>query len=111
MHILNDIDTVGVIDPQYTELLAENKIRDEHLEDEYGRWLSELVNRYDVKEVIFKGYTPLGNRRYIPHTLENVSKEMREQGRNGATGLGVNYVPPMRRSRPSRRSGVRYSTT
>jgi len=38
---------------------------------------------------IFKGYTDMGNRRYAPHTLDNVVKEMRKEmrGADGSAGM------------------------
>ena len=51
---------------------------------------------------IFKGYTDMGNRRYAPHTLENVVKEMKGRVANsegyqfGTGGLRAEYAPRMR---------------
>lgn len=42
------------------------------------------------KEQIFQGYTPSGNRRYKSHTLENVTKEMKQNIRGGEN---FNYGP------------------
>ena len=41
----------------------------------------------NVEERLFKGYTPSGNRKYAPLTLENVVKEMK----GGANTEGWNY--------------------
>lgn len=89
--ILRDAETSGVVDAPYTALLADRKIKEDGLEQEYAKWVDSLIDRYAVEEVIFKGYTPSGNRKYVPNTLENASKEMREQGRAGATGFAVGF--------------------
>ena len=49
---------------------------------EYNDWLNNFDNSLpsmgvDIKETIFKGYTPSGNRKYSPANLENVVKEMK----------------------------------
>jgi len=89
--VLRDAATSGIVDAPYTALLAERKIKEDGLEQEYAKWVNSLIDRYAVEEVIFKGYTPSGNRKYVPNTLENASKEMREQGRAGATGFTVGF--------------------
>lgn len=86
-----DMEYSGMVDPQYTLLLAERKVKENGLEAAFAQWLDSLEDRYAIKEVIFKGYTPSGNRRYVPNTLENASKEMRLQGRAGATGLSIGF--------------------
>ena len=86
-----DMEYSGKVDPQYTLLLAERKVKENGLESAFAQWLDSLEDRYAIKEVIFKGYTPSGNRRYIPNTLENASKEMRLQGRAGAAGLSIGF--------------------
>ena len=89
--VLRDMEQSGVVDSAYTMLQAEQKVKSEGFEREFERWLDSLEDRYEIKEVIFKGFTPSGNRRYVPHTAENASKEMRSQGRAGATGFGVGF--------------------
>lgn len=89
--VLRDMEQSGVVDSAYTMLQAEQKVKTEGFEREFERWLDSLEDRYEIKEVIFKGFTPSGNRRYVPHTAENASKEMRSQGRAGATGFGVGF--------------------
>lgn len=51
--------------------------------DEY---VDKLVDGLALDERIFRGYTPMGNRRYVSHTLENVSRIMKSEGRAGAEG-------------------------
>lgn len=70
---------------------VEDYIKTNNLTDEFNTWLEGKEKEYGIKEVIFDGFTPSGNRRYVPNTLENVSKIMKKQGRNGATGAAVSF--------------------
>ena len=76
---------------QKTLNAASQIIKDTGLEEDFRNWVEGLNNRYQTKEVIFDGFTPTGKRRYIPNTLENVSKLMKKQGRQASTGLGVSF--------------------
>ncbi len=76
---------------QKTLNAASQIIKDAGLEEDFKNWVEGLNNRYQTKEVIFDGFTPTGKRRYIPNTLENVSKLMKKQGRQASTGLGVSF--------------------
>lgn len=69
----------------------EDYIKTNNMTDEFNTWLEGKEKEYGIKEVIFDGFTPSGNRRYVPNTLENVSKIMKKQGRNGATGISVSF--------------------
>lgn len=70
---------------------VEDYIKTNNLTDEFNTWLEGKEKEYGIKEVIFDGFTLSGNRRYVPNTLENVSKIMKKQGRNGATGISVSF--------------------
>lgn len=76
---------------QKTLNAASQIIKDTGLEEDFRNWVEDLNNRYQTKEVIFDGFTPTGKRRYIPNTLENVSKLMKKQGRQASTGLGISF--------------------
>lgn len=76
---------------QKTLNAASQIIKDAGLEEDFRNWVEGLNNRYQTKEVIFNGFTPTGKRRYIPNTLENVSKLMKKQGRQASIGLGVSF--------------------
>lgn len=80
---------------------VEDYIKTNNLTDEFNTWLEGKEKEYGVKEVIFDGFTPSGNRRYVPNTLENVSKLMKKQGRNGATGAAVSFQNFAARLMPS----------
>jgi hypothetical protein len=67
------------------DLIKKNK-------NEYEDWLqgfdeSLSANKINVKEKIFKGYTPSGNRKYAEANLENIVKEMK----GGASSEGWDY--------------------
>lgn len=52
------------------------------MKPEYDDWLNNFDSSLpsmgvDIKETIFKGYTPSGNRKYSPANLENLVKEMK----------------------------------
>jgi hypothetical protein len=60
--------------------------------NEYYSWLNNFESNLpnvgvNVQERLFKGYTPSGNRKYSPVTLENIVKEMK----GGASSEGWNY--------------------
>lgn len=80
---------------------VEDYIKTNNLTDEFNTWLEGKEKEYGIKEVIFDGFTPSGNRRYVPNTLENVSKLMKKQGRNGATGAAVSFQNFASRLMPS----------
>ncbi len=80
---------------------VEDYIKTNNLTDEFNTWLEGKEKEYGIKEVIFGGFTPSGNRRYVPNTLENVSKMMKKQGRNGATGTSVSFQNFAARLMPS----------
>jgi hypothetical protein len=60
--------------------------------NQYAEWLNNFESSLpslgvNVQERLFKGYTPSGNRKYVPVTLENIIKEMK----GGASSEGWNY--------------------
>ena len=89
--IVEDGRTAGTTDTRATLTAAQSAIAERGLQEEYDKWLDGLNDRYNINEVIFDGFTPSGNRRYVPNTLENVSRLMKKNGRNGATGLGTSF--------------------
>lgn len=90
--VMSDIRNSGGIDTYQTVRDVQEKIsQSAELSKEYDEWKENLTDKYGIKEVLFKGYTPSGNRVYLPHTLENVSRLMRQQGLAGATGWGGSF--------------------
>ena len=94
-HRMTGVDTDATLNE------VENYIKTNNLTDEFNTWLEGKEKEYGIKEVIFDGFTPSGNRRYVPNTLENVSKLMKKQGRNGATGAAVSFQNFAARLMPS----------
>lgn len=89
------------VDTNTTLNEVEDYIKTNNLTDEFNTWLEGKEKEYGIKEVIFDGFTPSGNRRYVPNILENVSKLMKKQGRNGATGAAVSFQNFAARLMPS----------
>lgn len=79
-----DVRHRGEVDADATIKASMDYIADNNLETEYDAWRNSLDERYGIKEYIFDGYTNSGTPRYLPHTIENASKWMKKQGRQGA---------------------------
>lgn len=94
-HRMTGVDTNATLNE------VEDYIKTNNLTDEFNTWLEGKEKEYGIKEVIFDGFTPSGNRRYVPNTLENVSKIMKKQGRNSATGSAVSFQNFAARLMPS----------
>ena len=89
--VWRDKNTQGRVSIEKTFDAANKKIKEDGLEHDYKKWTDGLNERYHTKEVIFDGFTPSGMRRYVPNTLENVSKLMKKQGRNASNGIGSSF--------------------
>lgn len=97
-----DVREKGTVNVDATIMAAREQIKANNFETDYEAWLNGLEERYGIEEYIFDGYTNSGNRRYLPHTVENASKWMKKQGREGAVAtfpsFGVfiaNAIPKM----------------
>ena len=87
-----DLRRKGSVDADGTVLDAINQVREsDKLSKEYNKWRNELEERYGIKEVLFSGYAPDGSRTYLPHTLENVSNQMKKAGLAAATGWNGSF--------------------
>lgn len=90
--VKTDIRQAGSVDTYHTLQDALDKIDgSEALGRQYAEWRESLAGKYGIKEVLFKGYTPDGTSIYLPHTLENVSGLMKQQGLAAATGWGGSF--------------------
>lgn len=89
--VKDDLEKSGKTDRYATMENARKYVEENNLKSEFDKWLERLNERYDITEVIFDGFTPSGYRRYVPNTLENVSKIMKRSGRAGATGIGISF--------------------
>lgn len=85
------------IDISSSAYAASKYIDDNGLQEEYADFINSFYNSLNISEKIFKGYSPTGYRKYIPHTLENVLKEMRKDGIRGGekTSHGAGSVRAM----------------
>lgn len=86
-NIVSDIRHAGEVNTAATTNRALDYIKDNNLSAEYEQWKESLNNRYGIKEYLFDGFTPSGNPRWLPNTVENASKLMNKQGLAGATGM------------------------
>lgn len=85
-----------------TDNEADYRIAKEGLSEEYEEWKNNLFTDGDVEEKLFAGYTPSGNRRYVPNTLENASKLMNRYSGSNAydqTGFGASRAMLLKKMR------------
>jgi hypothetical protein len=69
---------------RYSTLAAmEKQIADAGMESAYQQWVQTELQALTKSERIFQGFTNSGNRKYIPHTLENVVKLLKKELRGG----------------------------
>ena len=73
-----------------SKVKASNYVNKNGLYDDYIRWQENKLDEFGTKNRIFRGYNNDGTRKYVPETLENVSKAMREDS-NGQTN-GSEYT-------------------
>lgn len=85
--ILRDAETSGKVDENATMKAAQQYIQDKGMKEDFDSWKEKLNDRYNVEEVIFAGYKPDGNRKYLPNTVENAVKVMKHDGKNASVGL------------------------
>ena len=69
-----------------SKVKASNYVNMNGLYDDYIRWQENKLDEFGTKNRIFRGYTKDGSRKYVPETLENVSKVMREEADGQTNG-------------------------
>lgn len=69
-----------------SKVKASNYVNKNGLYDDYIRWQEKKLDEFGTKNRIFRGYKPDGTRKYVPETLENVSKAMREEADGQTNG-------------------------
>ncbi len=79
-----DNNNKGKVDVDSTIRTAQEYIEQNNLQEDFDTWKNDIQERYGVGEYIFNGYTNSGDRKWLPHTLENASKWMKQQGREGS---------------------------
>ena len=84
--ILRDAETSGKVDENATMKAAQQYIQDNGMTEDFDSWKEKLNDRYNVEEVIFAGYKADGNRKYLPNTVENAVKVMKQDGKNASVG-------------------------
>ena len=84
--ILRDAETSGKVDENATMKAAQQYIQDKGMKEDFDSWKEKLNDRYQVEEVIFAGYKDDGNRKYLPNTIENAVKVMKQDGKNATVG-------------------------
>ena len=67
---------------------ASYQVAKEGLAEEYEKWKESLLTDDEVEEKLFAGYTPSGNRRYLPNTVENASRLMNKNADQNAYDQG-----------------------
>lgn len=69
-----------------SKVKASNYVNKNGLYDDYIRWQENKLDEFGTKNRILRGYTRDGSRKYVPETLENVSKAMREEADGQTNG-------------------------
>ena len=69
-----------------SKVKASNYVNKNGLYDDYIRWQENKLDEFGTKNRIFRGYKNDGSRKYVPETLENVSKAMREDADGQTNG-------------------------
>lgn len=67
---------------------ASYRVAKENLAEEYEQWKENLLNDEDIEEKLFAGWTPDGNRRYVPNTVKNASRLMNKEAETNAYSNG-----------------------
>lgn len=74
------------------DVVQVKKIVDDN-QPEYQDFIDDLFQQLNPSEKMFRGYTYSGNRKYIPHTLDNVVKVMKSEMKTGEAFLyGVGSI-------------------
>lgn len=79
----DEVRQSGKVDTWKTKNAMDEQIRSAGLTDEFRDYVKNLLGNIKPNERIFQGFTPSGNRKYVPHTLENVVKILKKELRGG----------------------------
>ena len=69
-----------------SKVKASSYVNSNGLYPDYIRWQENKLDEFGTKNRIFRGYKNDGTRKYVPETLENVSKAMREDANEQTNG-------------------------
>ena len=78
----------GTIAEQATYQAAVDFVTNNKLEEEFQQWVQDKEKKYGTKSVLFAGWTPDGDRKYVPNTVENASRLMNKEPEQNAYGNG-----------------------
>jgi len=67
-----------------TDNEANYRVAKEGLAEEYEQWKEQLFDDGDIKEQLFAGWTPDGNKRYVANTVQNASRLMNKESDTNA---------------------------
>ena len=65
---------------------AREYVHEHGLDSDYQAWQTRKLDEFGTKGKLFRGYKDDGTRRYVPETLSNVSKAMREDAEGQTNG-------------------------
>lgn len=84
--MVNEYNDTKKYDFYLSKVKASDYVNKNGLYDDYIRWQEKKLDEFGTKNRIFRGYNPDGTRKYVPETLENVSKAMREEAGGQTNG-------------------------
>lgn len=84
--IVKEHNDTKMYDFYLSKVKASNYVNKNGLYDDYIRWQENKLDEFGTKNRIFRGYKNDGTRKYVPETLENVSKAMREDADGQTNG-------------------------
>ena len=87
--VRNAEKTDGKLNVDSTLSKAAEQVKSEGLEEDFGKWLDEKEKSYGIEEWLYNGTDNEGRQKWVRNTLENASRLMRNQGRNGAHGMAT----------------------
>ena len=87
--VRNSEKTDGKLNVDATLNKAAGQVKSEGLEEDFNKWLEEKEKSYGVEEWLYNGTDSEGRQKWVRNTLENASRLMRNQGRNGAHGMAT----------------------
>lgn len=73
----------GIISKYDTENSLKSQIDKNNLRNEFSSYVHDMMASLNPDEKIFNGYTPSGNRKYLPHDLDTVVKLLTKKVRGG----------------------------
>ena len=89
-HFLRDnaskMQANGKFDPRETLWRTRDYIRKNGLEEEYAKYFADKSKELGIEEMVANGHDRNGRLKFKPITLEDISKQMKKEGRAGGEG-------------------------